>query len=76
MVPEKAASDLEWKRSIQVTMIRKSSLLSYYMRGDYTLEPLAYGVNCRGARFFLLVEAPSDKYIGKDRSHRTCLINL
>ena len=47
MATEKAVSDLESKRSIQGTMIR-ISLLSYAMRVDYTLEPLAYGVHNRG----------------------------
>ena len=33
MAPEKAVSDIESKRRVQETMIRKLSLLSYSMRG-------------------------------------------
>ena len=33
------------------------------MRGDYTLEPLAYGVHNRGFGLVKLVEAPLVKYV-------------
>ena len=77
MVLEKAASDLEsTKISVQGTTIRKISLLSYAMRGGYTLELLAYGIHNRKFRLVELVEYISDKHVGKDRSHGTGLVNL
>ena len=76
MAPEKAAPYIETKRSIQRTTIRKISFLSYAMRGDYTLEPLAYGFNHRGLGLVELVEAPLAKYVGKDISHRKDFINM
>ena len=75
MAPEKASSDLE-KKSVQVTMTRKISFLSYAMIGEYFLEPLAYGVHQRGVRLIQLVESPLDKYVGKDRTYGAGLINL
>ena len=50
--------------------------MSDVMRGDYTLGPLAYGVHQKGVQLVELIEAPSDKYVGKDRAHGTGLINL
>ena len=68
--PKKVASELETKRSAQGTMMIQSSLLSYAMRGIYTLNPHSYGVNHRGLQFVDIVEAPLVKYVVKDRSHR------
>ena len=77
MVPEKAALDFESKMiSVQGTMIRKISLLSYATIGDYTLEPLAYGVHHRGVRLVDLVGFNLSKHSGKDISNKTGLINL
>ena len=76
MSPEKAASYLETKRSFQGTMIRKISLLSYAMRGDYTFKPLAYEFHHICVQLVDLTEYPSAKYVGKDKSHETGLINL
>ena len=68
--PKKVASELETKRSAQGTMMIQSSLLSYAMRGIYTLNPHSYGVNHIGFQLVDIVEAPSVKYVVKDRSHR------
>ena len=76
MASEKAASDIELKISVQGTMIRKISLVSYVTRGDYNLKPLAYGINHRGVRLVEIDETPSDKYMCKYIFHRTGLINL
>ena len=57
IVPEKVASDVEFKRSAQGKTTRKSSFLSYAMRGDYTLKPLDYGVHHRGVQLVELVES-------------------
>ena len=46
------------------------------MIGDYTLEPHTYGVHRRCVRLVEIVEAPPDKYMGNDISHRKGLINL
>ena len=46
------------------------------MRGDYNLKPLVYGVHHRGNQLVEIVEATSDKYMGKDRSHGKGLIKL
>ena len=51
-------------------------VISYAMRGDYTLEPLANGIHHRSFRLVELTEAPLAKYVGKDRPHGTGLINL
>ena len=67
MVLEKVASDIESKRSAQGTTIRQNSFLSYAMRRDCNLEPLAYGVHQTGVQLVELVEDPLDKYVGKDR---------
>ena len=50
--------------------------MSYSMIGDYTLKPLADGVHHRGYQLVDIVEAPSYKYVAKDRFRGTCLINL
>ena len=76
IVPEKVASDVEFKRSAQGKTTRKSSFLSYAMRGDYTLKPLDYGVHHIGVQLVELVESHLYKYLGKDRPHRKGLINL
>ena len=77
MAPEKAASDLESTSiSIQVTNIRKISLISYSMREDYILGTLTYGVHHRGDQLVDLIESPSDKYTGKYRASGKGLINL
>ena len=46
------------------------------MIGDYTLEPLAYGVHIIGVRLVEIFEAPSSKYMVKYRTHGTGFINL
>ena len=46
------------------------------MRRDYNLKPITYGVNHSGVGLVDLVEAPLDKYVGKDRGHGTGLIKL
>ena len=46
------------------------------MRGNYTLEHLAYGFNHRGLGLVELIEAPLAKYAGKDISHRKGFINM
>ena len=46
------------------------------MRGEYTLKNLTYGVYHRGVLLVEIVEYPWDKYLGKDISHGTGLINL
>ena len=76
IAPEKAASDIELKRILQGTTIRKGSFMSYAMRGGYTLKYLAYGVHHRCVWLVELVEYTLDKYMGKDISHRTGLINI
>ena len=45
------------------------------MRGDYTLKPLAYEVDNKGVWLVDIVEAPYDKYVGKDRDHGAGLNN-
>ena len=76
MAPKNTASDLESERSVQGTTTRKSSFLSYATRGDYTLEPLAYGIHHRSVRLVEIVEDTLDKYVGKGRTHGAGLINL
>ena len=46
------------------------------MRGDYTLEHLDDKFHQIGVQRFELIEYPSDKHVGKDRSHGTFLIKL
>ena len=76
MAHEKVASGIEsTKMSIQGTKIN-TALLSYAMIGEYTLEPLFYGVHNRGVQLVELVEYPLAKYVEKYISHRTGLINL
>ena len=60
MAPYKAASDPELKSNAQGTTI-KTSLMSYAMRGDYTVKNLAYGIHTRGVRLVELVGAPLAK---------------
>ena len=50
--------------------------MSYTMIGEYTPKPLSYGVHHRCVQFVEFVEAPLSKYMGKDRSHETVLINM
>ena len=58
-------------------ILRKdNSSLSSAIRGDYKLKPLVYGVHHRGNQLVEIVEATSDKYMGKDRSHGKGLIKL
>ena len=62
MSPKKVDSYLESIRiSVKGTTIKKISLLSYSMRGDYTLILFAYGVHHRGGQFVEIIETPSDK---------------
>ena len=46
------------------------------MIGDYTLKPLTYRVHNGGVKLVDIIEAPSYKYVGRDRAHGTGLINL
>ena len=46
------------------------------MIGGYTFKPLSYVVHHRGVWLFELIEAPLDKYVGKDKAHMIGLINL
>ena len=48
------------KRSVKEKQRKNSSLLSSAMRGDYTIEPLVYGVHHRGIRLVELFGVPSD----------------
>ena len=67
MAPEKAASYIESTRiSVQGTTIRNISLLSYFMRGEYTLEPLAYGIHLIGVQLVELAEDPLAKLMGDE----------
>ena len=50
--------------------------MSSAMRGGYTLKTLAYGIHHKGVQLVEIFEAPSSYYVGKDRAHRTGLINL
>ena len=50
--------------------------MGYAIIGDYTLEPLAYGVYHRGIQLVYIVEIPLDKYVEKDIFQGTGLINL
>ena len=50
--------------------------MSYDMGGDYTLEPLVYGVHNRGFRLVEIIEYPLDKYVVKYRSHGTGLVYM
>ena len=45
------------------------------MRGEYTLEPLAYGVCRKVVQLVEIIEYPSAKYMGKDIANMTGLIN-
>ena len=57
-------------------MIRQSLLLSYATRGNYTPETMIYGVHHIGVQLVELVEDTSEKYAGKDKYHRTGLIDM
>ena len=46
------------------------------MRGYYKIKPFAYIIHKISVRLVELIEAPSDKYMSKDRSHGSGLINL
>ena len=59
MAPLKVAFDIK-KRSVKGKQQKNSSLLSSAMKGDYTLEHLAYGVHHRGVRLVELVKYPLD----------------
>ena len=56
--------------------IKKCSFLSYDTRGDYNLKPLTYGVHHIVVLLVDPVGSPLVKYLGKDRYHRTGVINL
>ena len=58
MASEKVVSDIESKVSSQGMMIRKISFLSYVMRGDYKIKPLACVIHHRGVLLVDLVETP------------------
>ena len=76
MVLEKSALDIETRKSIQVTTIRQISFPSYAMRGDFNLKSISYSVHHISVWFFDFIEDPFDKYVVKDRSHGTGMINL
>ena len=76
MVPEKVVSDLEKKIRVQGKMTRQISLMSWTMRGYYTLEPLAYGFHKICVWLVYLIESPLYKYLVKYRYHVTSLINI
>ena len=46
------------------------------MRGDYTLEPLGYGIHHRGIQLVDIVEDTQANCLDKDRSQETFFINL
>ena len=55
MAPLKAALDTK-KRSIKEKQQKNSSLLSYSMRRDYTLEPVDYDVHHRDVKLVELFD--------------------
>ena len=66
-----------WKKiRVQGKMTRQISLMSWTMRGYYTLEPLAYGFHKICVWLVYLIESPLYKYLVKYRYHVTSLINI
>ena len=59
MSPLKMAHNIK-NRSIKEKRRKNISLMSFAMRGDYTLEPLAYVDHHRGVQLVELFEAPLD----------------
>ena len=57
-------------------MIRNVYLFSYAIRREYIFKTFGYGVHNIGVQFVDLVEAPSYKYMEKDISHESVIINL
>ena len=50
--------------------------MSYVMRGEYIIKPLAYVFHIRGVQLVDIVKYPLGKYMVKYRSHGTGFINL